>query len=181
MPLPRHWMVGCFGFNGPLRQYLSLYRAVSQREGEKEEKGQMREKMSKQPPPAPTASATGPCPTIIQISRTPRHWKFIKHLRTTRPPHPALEVSHPGPSHHPTTHLNQRKEKRKYVARPSNEPRTPDLRVRCLTDCALRPGTFIRVLNIFLHTGWSGGAMVLGKLPVPGRSTYLDDSSWLVG
>ena len=42
--------------------------------------------MSKQPPPAPTASATGPCPTIIQISRTPRHWKFTQHLRTTRPP-----------------------------------------------------------------------------------------------
>ena len=26
-------MVGCFGFNGPLRQCFSLYRAVSQREG----------------------------------------------------------------------------------------------------------------------------------------------------
>ena len=31
--------VGCFGFNGPLRQYFSLYRAVSQREGAREEKG----------------------------------------------------------------------------------------------------------------------------------------------
>ena len=30
---------GCFGFNGPLRQYFSLYRAVSQREGERGEKG----------------------------------------------------------------------------------------------------------------------------------------------
>ena len=29
------WLVGCFGFNDPLRQYFSLYRAVSQREGEK--------------------------------------------------------------------------------------------------------------------------------------------------
>ena len=37
--------------------------------------------MSKQPPPAPTASAVGPCPT------------------------PALEV-YPAPSHHPTTHLS---------------------------------------------------------------------------
>ena len=36
--------------------------------------------MSKQPPPAPTASA------IIQTSRTPRHWKFTQHLCTTRPP-----------------------------------------------------------------------------------------------
>ena len=36
-------------------------------------------------PPAPSASAVGPCPTIIQISRTPRHWKFTQHHRTTRP------------------------------------------------------------------------------------------------
>ena len=52
--------------------------------------------MSKQPPPAPTTSAVGPCPTLIQISRTPRHCKFTQHHRTTRPPPPA-------PSHHPTT------------------------------------------------------------------------------
>ena len=32
------WLVGCFGFNGPLRQYFSLYRAVSQRDGEREER-----------------------------------------------------------------------------------------------------------------------------------------------
>ena len=32
------WLVGCFGFNGPLRQYFSLYRAVSQREGVRKEK-----------------------------------------------------------------------------------------------------------------------------------------------
>ena len=32
------WLVGCLGFNGPLRQYFSLYRAVSQREGERGEK-----------------------------------------------------------------------------------------------------------------------------------------------
>ena len=31
--------VGCFGFNGPLRQYFSLYRVVSEREGERGEKG----------------------------------------------------------------------------------------------------------------------------------------------
>ena len=34
----------------------------------------------------------------------------------------------------------KRKEKQKYVARPGIEPRTPDLRVRCPTDCATRPG-----------------------------------------
>ena len=32
------WLVGRLGFNGPLRQYFSLYRAVSLREGEREEK-----------------------------------------------------------------------------------------------------------------------------------------------
>ena len=39
-PPPKYgWLVGCFGFNGPLRQYFSLYRAVSQREGKSGEKG----------------------------------------------------------------------------------------------------------------------------------------------
>ena len=37
---------------------------------------------------------------------------------------------------------------------------------------------FIPWLASFLRGwgGWSGGAVVLGKLPVPGRPTYLDDS-----
>ena len=50
--------------------------------------------MSKQTPPAPTASAVGPCPTPIQISRTrtPWHWKFIQHHRTTRPPQTLLRL-----------------------------------------------------------------------------------------
>ena len=47
--------------------------------------------MSKQPPPAPTESTIGPCPTVSQVSRTPWHWKFTQHLRTTRPP-PAILV-----------------------------------------------------------------------------------------
>ena len=64
------WLISCFGFNGPLRQYFSLYRAASQREGERGEKI-AESQMSKQPPPAPTASATGPCPTIIQIVGRP--------------------------------------------------------------------------------------------------------------
>ena len=37
--MDQFWLVGCLGFNGPLRQYFSLYRAASQREGEIEEKG----------------------------------------------------------------------------------------------------------------------------------------------
>ena len=32
------WLVGCVRLNGPLGQYFSLYRAVSQREGERKER-----------------------------------------------------------------------------------------------------------------------------------------------
>ena len=42
-----------------------------------------RKKKAQTTPPAPTASAVGLCPTLIQISRTPRHWKFTQHHRTT--------------------------------------------------------------------------------------------------
>ena len=48
--------------------------------------------MSKQPPHAPTASAAGPCPTIIQVRRMPQYWKFTQHYRTTRPPQNDLRV-----------------------------------------------------------------------------------------
>ena len=37
------WLIGCFGLNGPLRQYFSLYRAVP-REREKEKRNDRREK-----------------------------------------------------------------------------------------------------------------------------------------
>ena len=38
-------------------------------------------------------------------------------------------------------------------------------------------GPFFSVSHFsFLSKGWSGGAMVLGKLPVPGRPTNLDKS-----
>ena len=39
IPYGLGWLVGCFGFNSPLREYFSLYRAVSQREGDRGEKG----------------------------------------------------------------------------------------------------------------------------------------------
>ena len=77
-----YWLISYFGFNDPLRQYFSLYRAVSQR-GRKKRKKIDERKMFKQPPTAPTASAIVHCPTIFQISGTPRHWKFTQHYRTT--------------------------------------------------------------------------------------------------
>ena len=60
-----------FAFNGPLRQYFSLYRSISHREGERGEKRQRRVKIPQQSPPAPTASAIDPYPTIIQIVGRP--------------------------------------------------------------------------------------------------------------
>ena len=45
------WLVGCFGFNGPLRQYFSLYRAVSQKEGERKRKNRWEQKSPNNPHP----------------------------------------------------------------------------------------------------------------------------------
>ena len=77
-------LVGCFGLTA-LWDRISVFIGPSARQGERKEKRLMREKMSNLPPPAPTG------PTIIQISRTLRHWKFTQHLRTTRP-RPTLPV-----------------------------------------------------------------------------------------
>ena len=74
------WLVSCFGFNGPLGKYFSLYWAVSQRGRKKREMIDER-KMSKQPPPVPTTSVIGHCPTFIQVRRK----------------------VYPAPSHHLTT------------------------------------------------------------------------------
>ena len=47
--------------------------------------------MSKQPPPAPTASAIGPCPTVLQIVGRPGTGSLP---RTIAPPnHPELKSS----------------------------------------------------------------------------------------
>ena len=45
------WLVSCFGFNGPLRQYFSLYRAVSRRVRKKREKIDERKKFPNNPHP----------------------------------------------------------------------------------------------------------------------------------
>ena len=78
------WLFGC---NGPLGQYFSLYWAVSQREGERGEKGQLRVKMSKQPPSASTASAVSPCPTVIQIVGRPGTGSLPSTIAPSDHPH----------------------------------------------------------------------------------------------
>ena len=45
--------------------------------------------MSKQPPPAPTASTVGPCPTIVQIVGRPGTGSFP---RTIAPPDHPLQL-----------------------------------------------------------------------------------------
>ena len=45
------WLVGCFGFNDPLKQYFSLYRVVSQREGERGERIEESKKCPNNPHP----------------------------------------------------------------------------------------------------------------------------------
>ena len=62
-------LVGCFGLNGPLRQYFSLYRGIQMR-GRKEAvgRGGGGEKKFLNNPPAPFASIVGPSPFITQLS-----------------------------------------------------------------------------------------------------------------
>ena len=47
----RFWLVGCFGCNGPLRQYFSLYRDVSQRKGERKRNDRREKKCPNNPHP----------------------------------------------------------------------------------------------------------------------------------
>ena len=96
--------------------------------------------MSKQPPPAPNASAVSPCPTIIQISRTPRRWKFIQHHRTTRPPPLFQSIS---------SRLTKRGRKRRERIEESKNVQTTPTRTYCKRSRPLpyciqivgRPGT----------------------------------------
>ena len=55
-----------------VRPFETVFQSTSGRlpERGRKKRNETREKMSKQPPPAPTASAVGPCPTLIQISST---------------------------------------------------------------------------------------------------------------
>ena len=58
----------------------------------------MRVKMSKQPPPAPTASAVSPCPTVNQIVGRPRTGSLPSTIAP--PDHPPISQGSPGVSTH---------------------------------------------------------------------------------
>ena len=119
--------------------------------------------MSKQPSPAPTASAVGPCPTISQIRRTPWHWKFTQHHHTTQPPPCSTERN----------------------GRLSIKQEKPLIGMSYSLKSSLSWPSLARVSDpgpswpsCLVHTSLmqGGGAMVLGKLSVPWRPTNLDQS-----
>ena len=87
------WMdffLGWFGFNSLLRQYLSLYQAVSQREGERREKIE-KSKNVQTTPTRTYCRRNKPLPYYHPNCRTPRHRKFTQDHRTTRSPHNWME------------------------------------------------------------------------------------------
>ena len=68
-------LVGCFVFNDPLRQYFSLYRAVSQRGRKRRER--IDESKNVQTIPTRTfCKRSRPLPYCNRNCRTPWHWKF---------------------------------------------------------------------------------------------------------
>ena len=89
-------LVGCFEFSGPLRQYLSLYQAVSQREGERGEGIEESKNVQTTPPPHTHTycKRSRPLPYYYPNCRTPRHWKFTQdHHRTTQTPPISVKIS----------------------------------------------------------------------------------------
>ena len=78
----------------PKQPTNQLYQAVSQREGERG--GRIDESKNVQTTPTRTyCKRNRPLSYCNQNCRTPRHWKFTQHHRTTRPPpakyeHPSL-------------------------------------------------------------------------------------------
>ena len=88
-----NWLVGCFGFNGPLRQYFSLYRAVSQREGER--RARIDESKNVQTTPTRTyCKRNRPLPYCNQDCKTPRHGSLPSTIAP--PDHPLKRLKPQG-------------------------------------------------------------------------------------
>ena len=71
------------------RPFETVFQSISDRlpeRGRKKRNNRREKKMAKQPSPALTARAVGPCPTLVQISRPPWNWKVTQRNRTTRSP-----------------------------------------------------------------------------------------------
>ena len=123
--------------------------------------------MSKQPPPAPTASAVGPCPTVIQIVGRPGTGSLPSTIAT--PDHP-LQTSLSLIMRSNVLQMQLVKAVGRYLF--GSVLSLPGLGIGIIVASFQDFGT-LPVSQMSLR-GWSGGAMVLGKLPVPRRPTHLD-------
>ena len=105
--------------------------------------------MSKQPHTRTYYKRSRPLPYYHQKCRTPRHWKFTQDHRTTQPPPPPPPLLL-------VTLVNANKVSIYFSS----------ITIIYYYYYQFRP-SYTRI------RGWSGGAMVLGELPVPGRPAYL--------
>ena len=79
------WLVGCFGFNGPLRVFQSISGRLPKTGRKRKER--IDESKNDQTTPTRTyCKCSRPLPYCYPNCRTPRHWKITQQHRTTRPP-----------------------------------------------------------------------------------------------
>ena len=78
-------LVGWFWVKRPFETVFQSISGCHPKEGERVKKGQMTVKMSKQPPTRTDCKRSRPLPYYNPNCRTPRHWQFTQHHRTTRP------------------------------------------------------------------------------------------------
>ena len=125
--------------------------------------------MSKPPPPVPTASAIGPCPTVIKIVGRPGTGSLPS---TIAPP------DHPRLPRKGVVRLTDRPDMTIDVYRGRTTTTHTGLSEYLPLELYWGPEYF--PLEIFLRSilrkRWAGGAMAVGKLRVPGCPTNLDAS-----
>ena len=81
-----YYLVGCFGVYRP---FETVFQSISGRlpKRGRERKERIDESKNVQTTPTRTyCQCSRPLPYCNPNSRTPRHWKFTQHHRTTRPP-----------------------------------------------------------------------------------------------
>ena len=149
------WLVGCFGFNGPLRQYFSLYRAVSQREGERGEKRIDESKNVQKNPTRTYYKRSRPLPYCNPNCRTSRHWKFTQHHRTTRPSPFIFEASQNTTSGETNSSITSPISTKSTITRSSSMSALSHTNTR-------RPATKAAEANL-THTTWPGQQTFGGK------------------
>ena len=84
--LSQTWLVGWFGVQRP---FETVFQSISGRLPKRGRKRKERIDESKKVHTTPTrtyCNHSRPLPYCNPNCRTPRHWKFTQHLRTTRPP-----------------------------------------------------------------------------------------------